>query len=142
VRETAVKSSTNRFYRKGVIFREGDEGNVMYVIRSGKVKITKNVYGIMVTLAELGPGDHFGEMSLLEEVPRSATAIAETDLEADVLDSKALSDYVATKPEFALKMLRAMSRRLRQIDERLTDLVAKGRLPKDEASAIGPPSVY
>ena len=67
-------ASRTRIYRKGPIFREGDDGSTMFVIKSGRVMITKNMYGIMVKIAELGPGDHFGEMSLLEGQPRSATA--------------------------------------------------------------------
>ena len=130
-------ASRTRIYRKGPIFREGDDGSTMFVIKSGRVMITKNMYGIMVKIAELGPGDHFGEMSLLEGQPRSATALAETQVEAEVYDSKSLAEVVAADPEFAFGMLRGMSRRLRQIDERLTELVAKGRLPQDEAAKFG-----
>jgi CRP/FNR family cyclic AMP-dependent transcriptional regulator len=123
-----------KVYHKGLIFREGETGDVMFIIKSGAVKITKSMYGIMVTIAELGPGDYFGEMALLEAEPRSTTAIAETQVEVDVLDAKALSKRIAADPEFALSMMRAMSHRLREIDDRLTELVAKGRLPKDEAA--------
>jgi len=114
----------------------------MYAIRSGEVKITKNMYGIMVRLADLGPGQWFGEMALLEGAPRSATAIAETSVEVDVYDVKALTERLAADPEFALAMMRSMSVRLRRIDERLTDLVAKGRLPKEVAARLGEHTGY
>ena len=127
-----------KLFRKGPIFREGDKGDAMFVIKTGRVRITKNLHGIMVKIADLGPGDHFGEMALIEGVPRSATAIADSQVEADVYDRKALKELVASDPEFAFTMLQEMSHRLRQIDERLTDLVAKGRLPRDEASKFGP----
>ena len=127
-----------KFYSKGPIFREGDEGDVMYVIKSGKVKVTKNMYGIMVTIAELGPGDYFGEMALLEGTPRSASALAETQVEAEVLDREGLTERVASDPQFAFTVLRTMSHRLRQIDERLAELVAKGRLPQEEAMRLSP----
>ena len=134
MQETASRTKT---YRKGVIFREGDEANTMYVIRSGRVTITKNLYGIMVKIADLGPGDHFGEMALLEGGPRSASAIAETQVEADVYDSKTLAEHISAEPEFAFDMLRGLSRRLRMIDDRVTDLVAKGRLPQEDAARLG-----
>lgn len=133
MKESAV---TIRIFPKGPIYREGDAGDAMYAIRSGEVTITKNMYGIMVKLADLGPGHWFGEMALLEGAPRSATAIAETSVEVDVYDLEALTDRIAADPEFALAMMRSMSVRLRRIDERLTDLVAKGRLPKEEAAAL------
>ena len=133
MQKTAWRTKT---YLKGPIFREGDDGDAMYVIKSGRVKITKNMYGIMVKIAELGPGDHFGEMSLLEGARRSAFALADTQVELEVLDLGALMERIVEDPEFAFAMLRTMSRRIRQIDERLTDLVARGRLPREEAMRI------
>jgi CRP/FNR family cyclic AMP-dependent transcriptional regulator len=133
---------TARTYPRGPIFREGDEGDVMYVIRSGEVKVTKNMYGIMVKIADLGPGDQFGEMALLEGGPRAATAIAKTRVEADVYDRTAVTRRIAAEPEFALSLLRSMSHRLRQVDESLTELVAKGRLPREEAAKLGRNSWY
>jgi CRP/FNR family cyclic AMP-dependent transcriptional regulator len=131
-----TSTSTSRTFPRGLIYREGDAGAEMYEIGSGQVKITKNMYGIMVTISELGPGDCFGEMALVEDAVRSATAIAETPVEVDVYDLRALTQRVAAEPEFAFSMMRAMSRRLRLIDDRLTDLVAKGRLPKEEAAKL------
>ena len=131
-----------RAYPRGPIYREGDAGDAMYTIRSGEVQITKNMYGIMVKLANLGPGQWFGEMALLEGAPRSATAIAVTPVELDVYDLDALAARVTADPEFAFAMLRSMSIRLRRIDERLTDLVAKGRLPKEEAARLGAHTGY
>jgi CRP-like cAMP-binding protein len=114
----------------------------MYVIKSGKVKITKSMYGIMVKIAEIGPGDFFGEIAFLENAPRSSTAIAMTQVEADVYDRQALACHIAAQPEFAFAMLRAIASRLREIDERLTDLVARGRLPKEEAAELGQHALY
>ena len=134
MQETA---SGTKSYSKGPIFWEGDRADSMYVIRKGKVKVTKNVHGILVRIAELGPGDYFGEMGLLDGVPRSASALAETQVEVEEYDNKGLAELIAAQPEFAFTMLRAMSKRLREVDERLADLVAKGRLPKEDAEEIG-----
>ena len=57
-----------------VLFREGDRGQTMYVIRSGKVNISKRIGDSEITLAVLGPGEFFGETALLEGLPRSAGA--------------------------------------------------------------------
>jgi len=133
----SAATGTVKSLPKGLIFREGDRGDTMYVIRSGTVKITKNMYGVMVRLAELGPGDYFGEMSLFEDVPRSASAIAETPVEADILDRNTLAERLAEKPELAMALLRGLSGRLRHIDEKVADLVARGRLPQEDASALG-----
>ena len=129
--------SGTKTYAKGPIFWEGDKADSMFVIREGKVKITKNVHGIMVGIAELGPGDYFGEIGLLDGKPRSASALAETRVEVEEYDRKGLAELIVAQPEFAFTMLRAMSKRLRQVDERLADLVAKGRLPKEDAARIG-----
>lgn len=134
--------SGTKTYPKGPIFWEGDEANSMYVIRKGKVKITKNVHGVMVKIAELGRGDYFGEMALLDGVARSASALADTRVELEEYDRQGLAELIAAQPEFAFTMLRAMSRRLRQVDKRLADLVAKGRLPKEDAVGIGKHTVW
>src|SRR5258708_27035251 len=62
-----------------VLFREGDRGATMYVLRSGKVKISKHISDTELTLAVLGPGEFFGEMALLEGLPRSAVAAVGQD---------------------------------------------------------------
>ena len=134
--------SGTKTYPKGPIFWEGDEADSMYVIRKGKVKITKSVHGIMVRIAMLGPGDYFGEIGLLDGVGRSASALAETRVELEEYDREGLAKLIASQPEFAFTMLRAMSKRLRQVDEQLANLVAKGRLPKEDAVGIGMHTVW
>lgn len=120
-----------------MIFREEDEAREMYVIKSGKVKITKKMYGIMVKIAELGAGDFFGEMALLDGTPRSATALAMGKVQLAAFDQSELINFIKGDPVMTLKMLKAMSQRLRKIDDELTKLVVKGRLPKEEVKKIG-----
>lgn len=119
-----------------VIFQEGDQADEMFLITYGKVKISKKMFGVMVTLAELEEGDFFGEMALLDDAPRSATAVAAGPVEVVVFDRTALRECISQDPDFALKMLRETSQRLRGVDHELTQLVAKGRLQQDEAESV------
>ena len=119
-----------------VIFREGDAGGEMYVIKSGRVKLTKKTHGIVATIATLEAGDFFAEMSLFDDAPRSATATAVGKVELVAYDKQTLTDSIARDPAIALSMLAAMSRRIRAIDDELAQLVAKGLLPKEQATAL------
>jgi CRP/FNR family transcriptional regulator, cyclic AMP receptor protein len=128
---------TIRTYSKGPIYRDGDDGASMFIITSGKVKITKNMYGIMVAVADLGPGDFFGYMAFFEGGRRTATALAETPVIAQEFDHKALAAHIAAEPEFAFALLRAMSHRLKQVNERVATLVATKRLQPEGAAELG-----
>ena len=130
-------TSNTKTYPKGLIYRDGDSGEEMFIIQSGQVKITKNMYGIMVAIANLGPGDYFGYMAFFEGDRRTATALAETQVEVDVYDRKAMAAHIAAEPEFAFSLLRAMSHRLKQVNERVADLVAQGRLLPEGAAELG-----
>ena len=69
-------TSNTKTYPKGLIYRDGDSGEEMFIIQSGQVKITKNMYGIMVAIANLGPGDYFGYMAFFEGDRRTRAAAA------------------------------------------------------------------
>jgi CRP-like cAMP-binding protein len=112
-----------------VIFREGDEGNAMYVVLAGEVEVTKaSRNGVDARVAMLGPGDWFGEMSIVDIQPRSATvrAIAPSRLvriSAADLDSLYRHD-VRSYAIVVLNLARELSRRLRVADGILADLIA------------------
>lgn len=125
-----------KFKDMEIIFREDDEGKEMFLINSGKVKITKNLRGYMARIAILNEGDFFGEMALFEDAPRSATAMALENTEVLALDKEALLKLIQSDPNMALNMLKKMSERIRKIDEELTRLIVKGLLPKEEAQKI------
>ena len=101
-----------------VLFRAGDEGDAMYLIEEGKVRICVRAKdGHEVTLTELHRGDFFGEMALLDGKPRSADArVAEN---AAVLSREHFLSFVRTNPNVALEMLTALANRLRHTDELL-----------------------
>ncbi len=93
------------------ICREGEPGDSMYAIVEGKVEIT--VGGRLIEV--LGPGDVFGEMSLIDRSPRSATAIAKSECSIAVIDERRFGYMVQQTPYFALEMLRTLSVRLRRL---------------------------
>jgi len=97
-----------------VIFEEGELGTKMYIVQKGTINISKENNGESVHLATLAQGEIFGEMALLENMPRSATATAgkngATILE---IDSSLLVYLISQQPVFALVILKSMSQRLR-----------------------------
>lgn len=107
-----------------VICREGEVSEEMFVIQSGKVRIVKERDGIQVQLAVLEKGDFFGEMSLLEGLPRDASAIAVGPTHVLVMSSGALLVRLRRDPTFAFELLRRLSGRVRALNARL--LVAAG----------------
>lgn len=113
-----------------VIFNEGETGNEMFIIHEGRVRISKKVRSIETTLAELGKGDFFGEMAILERGPRSATAVALTDLKVLVLDEKTFELLLKSNPEVPLRMMKKMAERLRSADNRIETLLFKDSTSK------------
>ena len=97
------------------IFREFDMGAEMYVVLEGKVELTING----VALETLGPGEPFGEMALIDQAPRTATAIARTPCKLAVISEKRFLFLVQTAPHFALQIMKVMADRLRKMNARL-----------------------
>lgn len=95
-----------------VLVREGRPGSEFYVIVEGRAEATLRGQH----LATLGPGDFFGEMSLLEVAPRAATVVAETDLSLLVLEPRGFASLLAVAPTVGMKMMRSMSQRLRAME--------------------------
>lgn len=96
------------------IFRKGDPGEHMYLIRKGSVEIL--VGDKLVEL--LGPDEFFGEMALIDNQPRSADAVAKTDCEIEAITEKKFTFRVQEMPFFALKVMKVMAQRLRVTNER------------------------
>jgi CRP/FNR family cyclic AMP-dependent transcriptional regulator len=103
------------------LFRAGDEGDAMYLIERGKVRIcVQAADGHEMTLTELGRGDFFGEMALLDDGQRrSADAIVAEDARLAVLSREHFLSFVRSSPDIALEMLTALANRLRHTDELL-----------------------
>ena len=92
-----------------VIFREGEAADRLFVIKSGEVRIQIGNR----TITELSAGDIFGEMALIDNELRSATAVAMTDVELVPVSEKQFLFLVSQTPYFALKVMRVLARRLR-----------------------------
>jgi CRP/FNR family cyclic AMP-dependent transcriptional regulator len=104
-----------------VVFREGDEGDTAYVIRSGRVRVTRNhSSGRTITLVELRAGSMFGELAMFDHETRSATVEAVEPTTALALLAGDLRRFLLHHPDIALKMLGAFAARLRAANERLS----------------------
>lgn len=114
-----------------VLFREGDPGDEMFLICHGTVLVSKVVKGkVEQLLNRIGPGEFFGEMSLLDGSPRSATIQAETDTLLLVLDRNSLNQLIEVSPHaaaaFFYAMVHVFIERLRKSDVRLTEATRWG----------------
>ena len=118
------QSRNTEHYRDGeVIVPEGDTSRVMFVVLEGGAVVTKKAAGRDIVLATLGRGAFFGEMSLLESLPRSATVRALGDTRVLVINPAGLLLKIRRDPTFAVEMLQQLSRRLRRMDEALAALI-------------------
>jgi len=125
-----------------VIFEEGDPGSRLYVIQSGQVRVVKRTGGRAVTLARLGPGEFFGEMALLDRQPRSATAVVDEAARVLELDEAAFERLVMDRGEVALRILKRLSRRLREANRQIRNFLSADTACRSVAllrALAGPP---
>lgn len=145
-RALADRLERHDVHRGDVIFHEGDVGDRVFLILTGKIKISRAATdGRENLLAVLGPGDLFGELSLFDPGPRTGTASALTDTTVASLDHAALRPWLGRRPEAAELLLRVLARRLRRTNDAMSDLVftdVPGRVAKallDLAERFGGP---
>jgi CRP-like cAMP-binding protein len=112
-----------KFPKEEVIFKEGDLGTDMYIIQSGTVAVDKKIGDTTRRLAVFGKGDFFGEMSLLEHLPRTATVTALEDCEVVRIDGSTFDAMIRSNTEIAVRMLRKFSVRLREMDKKIEALL-------------------
>ena len=126
--------SQTRMQRGDVLFREGDTGDRLYVVTEGKIKLgRRSADGRENLLAILGPGQMFGELSLFDPGPRSATATAVTDCTLQSLGHEALTGWLNARPDVARGLLNQLASRLRRANDVVADLVfsdVPGRVAK------------
>lgn len=123
-----------RLSRGETLFNEGDPGDRLYVVTQGKVKLGRTAAdGRENLLAVLGPGEMFGELSLFDPGPRTATATAVTAVTLSGMGHDDLQPLLMQRPEVAGRLLQALARRLRRTNEAMADLVfsdVPGRVAK------------
>jgi CRP/FNR family cyclic AMP-dependent transcriptional regulator len=124
---SAEETLFNRFGKelpKGtVLFREGEPGKEMFVLQSGKVAISKKVRDVEKVLAILGPGEFFGEMAIISNKPRNASAIVENDARLLVIDPKTFEGMIRGNSEIAVRMIKKLAERLSDADSQIENLL-------------------
>jgi len=148
-RQRFAEAARERAYPKGsVILFENDPGESLYIVRHGRVKVVLiGEDGREVILGVLGAGEHFGELSLIDQQPRSATVMAMEDSTLLILHREDFRRRVEASPAVAWSLLTELSRRLRRADEKIGGLVlldVPGRIARlllDFAAEGGGPTI-
>jgi CRP/FNR family cyclic AMP-dependent transcriptional regulator len=118
------------FRTRDRIFSQGDRSDGAFLVLAGSVDISAEEDGRSYPLAEIGPGSMFGEMGLLDDAPRSATAVAVTDTTCAVYDENELKRLLRHDPEQLLRIMRMLIQRLRDMDRSYIDILrSTNRLP-------------
>lgn len=110
-----------------LIFKDGDRGDEMFIIKSGRVRIFKKIVDADKTFAVLGPGEFFGEMAIIEGKPRSASAEAVEDCRLLVISSETFDTMLRSNPEIAVRMIKKLSQRLRETNKQIENLLIKDK---------------
>jgi CRP/FNR family transcriptional regulator len=117
--QVAAVAVPRAFMAGEVVFREGDDSDTCYVVRSGRARaIREHADGRSITLATFGPGDIFGELAMFDDERRSATVEAAEDLEVLAILGTDMRRLLGRHPEIAVKLVVALGRRLRAANER------------------------
>lgn len=113
--------SLGKVYKdKEVIVRQGDAGDCMFIVQSGHVEVLMEDAGKETILSVMGNGDIFGEMSLFDRAPRSATVRAQGEARVLTIDKRTFLRRVHEDPSLAFRILEKMSRRIRSLNEELS----------------------
>lgn len=110
------------YHDQEVIIRQGEEGNCMYVIQEGQVEIIQEEENCVVQLAVLKEGDFFGEMAIFEKEVRSASVRALGEVRVLTIDQKNFMRRIHQDPSLAFRVVRTMSRRIREMNRVLVNI--------------------
>lgn len=124
MKQNTMLQKLGRVFAAGtVLFHEGDEGSDMYIIQTGRVRITRRVGGQEMELAVLPAGEFFGEMAIVNDRPRSATATVVDEALLLVIDSHTFEAMIRGSAEIAMRMIKKLSDRLEQADRQIEMLL-------------------
>lgn len=119
-----------------LLFREGDLSREMFIIQKGAIEVFKDIKGSNVILGQIQRGSMVGEMSLLESLPRSASARAIGDVVLIVLDPGSFLLKIRRDPTFAFELMKQLSGRIRQTNEKLFTLIAAEHVSGNSIQAV------
>jgi CRP/FNR family cyclic AMP-dependent transcriptional regulator len=129
--ETLFQRFGKEFSKGTILFREGEAGREMFVLQSGRIAISKRVRDEEKVLAVLGPGEFFGEMAIISNRPRNATATVSEDAKLLVIDPKTFEGMIRGNAEIAVRMIKKLAERLSEADAQIENL-----LHSDPASRV------
>jgi CRP/FNR family cyclic AMP-dependent transcriptional regulator len=121
--ETLFQRFGKEFPKGTVLFNEGEPGKDMFVLQSGKIAISKTVRDVEKVLALLGPGEFFGEMAIISNKPRNATATVTEDAKLLVIDPKTFEAMIRGNAEIAVRMIKKLAERLSEADAQIENLL-------------------
>jgi CRP-like cAMP-binding protein len=139
-----ARNTENRFehefiedYEDGAcIFEEGDTGRDLYIIQSGSVQIKKNTPKGLIEMAIFRKGEFFGDMALLQSLPRYASAYAIGETKLLILKPAGFLMKIRRDPTFAFEMLQQLSFRVKMSNDRLLEVLKRNQLPMEEVQGI------
>ncbi|MFP4597834.1 MAG: Crp/Fnr family transcriptional regulator [Persicimonas sp.] len=114
-----------------VLFREGEQGSAMYVIKSGKVRLAKRIQGTSIVIEDLGAGAFCGELAMVNDQPRPVTATVLEDAAVIQIGASQFENMLRSNSDIAVRMMKKMSQRLTRAQYRLANFslrTTKGRL--------------
>lgn len=125
--KVASITSEKNYSKKNIVFHEGDYGDALYIIKSGRIKIAKVALdGREKTLTILKGGDFFGEMAIFDDMPRSATAESmDNDVRLLSISKNDFERLIIENPSIAIRIMKDLTRRIRQVNEQVQDLAFK-----------------
>jgi CRP/FNR family transcriptional regulator, cyclic AMP receptor protein len=137
--ESSLFTRFIRTYSNGeIVFEEGSPGREMFIVHSGRVRIFMSGPDEEILLAVLGPGEVFGEMALVDDGPRSATATAvENDTQLVVVDHPKFFYLITQQPAFALTLLQILAQRIRNLERQLAGAGEKPEAALPTTPAVG-----
>jgi CRP/FNR family transcriptional regulator, cyclic AMP receptor protein len=121
--ETLFQRFGKEFPKGTTLFREGETGKEMFVLQSGRIAISKRVRDEEKLLAVLGPGEFFGEMAIISNRPRNATATVSEDAKLLVIDPKTFEGMIRGNAEIAVRMIKKLAERLSEADAQIENLL-------------------